>query len=655
MSEKKTKKFQVSFHAKIVGKWLIAFSAIFFIAMAGVGIFAAVYENSYSDKIFKGVYVGGVDLSGKTTIEAQKILKEEHDAIMREGVKFQHNGEEAIIPSELLGSDPDLSKRIIEIDISSPLNIAYEKGRKSGWIVDGFTRISFLVTPIHIPINVIINEAEIGGMLREKFGEIESPARNANIRLLENGRADIIREEAGRVFHYGQAIADLKSNLAMLKNEPIALQLEEQLPVVAESDVLPFLKTAEKILATTSPEFVYENKKWSITKDQARAWMEVGIVPDGDSQKKKIGLKFNEGFLFEILEEIAKEINVEPKDAKFELNNNRVTQFQASRTGKALSTEENYHKINRQYFEMGNPKIPLTVSITPPKVATADANDLGITTLLGEGRSNFAGSPHNRRVNIANGVRLLNGILIPPGEEMSLIKALAPFNGENGYVQELVIKGDRTIPEYGGGLCQIGTTAFRAALHSGLKITERRNHSYRVVYYEPAGMDATIYEPAPDFKFVNDTPGYILFIAEVEGDELVFKFYGTDDGREAIVPDRAVILSTTPPGEPRFIETDQLAPGEKQLVERPHAGAHTVFDYVVKYADGTTHKETYESFYVPWRETWLVGKDPNTPAEGEEDGEENGSESTASDNSVSEEEAENTENTSAVANTNATE
>ena len=66
------------------------------------------------------------------------------------------------------------------------------------------------------------------------------------------------------------------------------------------------------------------------------------------------------------------------------------------------------------------------------------------------------------------------------------------------------------MPEYGGGLCQIGTTVFRAAVNSGLPITERRPHAYRVVYYEPAGFDATIYDPRPDLRFINDTENYIL-------------------------------------------------------------------------------------------------------------------------------------------------
>ncbi|HLC63987.1 MAG TPA: VanW family protein, partial [Patescibacteria group bacterium] len=185
---------------------------------------------------------------------------------------------------------------------------------------------------------------------------------------------------------------------------------------------------------------------------------------------------------------------------------------------------------------------------------------------------------------------------------------------ETGYLPELVIKGDETIPEYGGGLCQIGTTVFRAALASGLPIVERRNHSYRVVYYEPAGKDATIYDPKPDFKSTNDTSQNILIQTRIEGDNLYFDFWGTADGRIAEQSD-STIYNIKPPGETINIETDKLAPGEKQCTESAHAGADAYFDYKVTYPDGTVQEERFTSHYIPWPAKCLVGKQPTTTIE----------------------------------------
>jgi len=131
--------------------------------------------------------------------------------------------------------------------------------------------------------------------------------------------------------------------------------------------------------------------------------------------------------------------------------------------------------------------------------------------------------------------------LIKPGEEFSFVKILGEVDSDHGYLPELVIKKDKTEPEFGGGICQVSTTAFRAALNSGLKITARRNHAYPVQYYNPQGMDATVYIPRPDLRFINNTPAYILIQTKIEDTELIFKFFGTDDGREVKITGPKII------------------------------------------------------------------------------------------------------------------
>ena len=123
----------------------------------------------------------------------------------------------------------------------------------------------------------------------------------------------------------------------------------------------------------------------------------------------------------------------------------------------------------------------------------------------------------------------------------------------------LVIKNNVTTPEFGGGICQVSTTVFRAAIFSGLKITARKNHAYPVHYYNPQGFDATVYIPRPDLKFINNTPGYILIQAHIdlEKKELTFDFYGTDDGRKTEV-DGPHIISRGANGAMKTIFTQKV-------------------------------------------------------------------------------------------------
>jgi vancomycin resistance protein YoaR len=177
-------------------------------------------------------------------------------------------------------------------------------------------------------------------------------------------------------------------------------------------------------------------------------------------------------------------------------------------------------------------QLPLSFAEIAPALSINSIDNLGITSLIGEGRSNFRGSPKNRIFNIKVASSRFDGTLINPGEEFSFVKILGEVDDEHGYLPELVIKKDKTEPEFGGGICQVSTTAFRAAFNSGLKITARKNHAYPVQYYNPQGMDATVYIPRPDLRFLNNTPSYILIQTKIEGTELVFRFFGTDDGRK---------------------------------------------------------------------------------------------------------------------------
>jgi vancomycin resistance protein YoaR len=253
------------------------------------------------------------------------------------------------------------------------------------------------------------------------------------------------------------------------------------------------------------------------------------------------------------------------------------------------------------------------VSSTSPQTTLIGANEFGINELIGTGESDFSGSPANRRHNIANGAAAINGLLIAPGEEFSTIGALGAIDAASGYLAELVIKEGRTIPEYGGGLCQVGTTIFRTVINSGLPVTERRQHSYRVSYYEPAGTDATIYQPHPDMRFLNDTSGYLLWQTRVEGDKLFFELWGTGDGRVVEVSE-PTIYNITYPGEIREIETTELAPGERKKVESAHNGADAYFTRVITYTDPDREvvEEKFESHYTAWRESWLVGVEPES-------------------------------------------
>lgn len=225
-------------------------------------------------------------------------------------------------------------------------------------------------------------------------------------------------------------------------------------------------------------------------------------------------------------------INQNTSEPKFEISGNKVTDFSPGQNGQKLLSLDSAYLI-AQALENGETDADINVVQTTPQKQLSDINPYGIKELVAEGVSDFRGSPQNRRHNITVGTEKMKGILLPKGATFSFNDNLGPVDAEHGFLPELVIKKEGTVPEFGGGLCQVSSTAFRAAMNAGLPIVERRNHAYAVQYYSPQGTDATIYPGVVDLKFTNNTPGYILIWPyQKDQNTLVFDFYGTKDGRE---------------------------------------------------------------------------------------------------------------------------
>ncbi|MCF7812605.1 VanW family protein [Candidatus Gracilibacteria bacterium] len=273
--------------------------------------------------------------------------------------------------------------------------------------------------------------------------------------------------------------------------------------------------------------------------------------------------------------------------------------------GFEIHQEKLVHLINRairegdQYVRVPAKKIFSDVVVHP------DLQKRGIREIIAVGESNFSGSSEARRQNIHAGAQRFNGVIVPQDRRFSFNQVLGSVDEENGFVRELVIKGDKTEKELGGGLCQVSTTAFRAAFSGGFPITQRRNHSYAVPYYKPFGLDAAIYLGALDLRFRNDTPGDILIQTFTEGDNLFFVFYGTDDERK-ITLEGPFISNYQEAPEAIVYESEDLPIGEKEEISHAHDGFRA--EWVRKITTGEeTHSETFISDYRPWPARHRIG------------------------------------------------
>lgn len=153
----------------------------------------------------------------------------------------------------------------------------------------------------------------------------------------------------------------------------------------------------------------------------------------------------------------------------------------------------------------------------------------GIAEVVGVGVSDFAGSSEKRIQNIMQSLSRYDGQIIPAGTEFSFNELLGDVTEEGGYAWERTILNGESSWGIGGGICQVSTNIFRAALNAGLPIAERRAHSYVIDKYGPTGLDATIYKGSQDFKFTNDTEHDMLLRIVRREDHLAAFLLGTRD------------------------------------------------------------------------------------------------------------------------------
>jgi vancomycin resistance protein YoaR len=253
----------------------------------------------------------------------------------------------------------------------------------------------------------------------------------------------------------------------------------------------------------------------------------------------------------------------------------------------------------------------MPVNVVKPEITNENVNSLGITDLIGEGTSLFYHSIENRIYNIQLAANRLNGLLIAPGEVFSFDKALGDVSSFTGYKQAYVIENGKTVLGDGGGVCQVSTTLFRAALHAGLPIVERNPHAYRVGYYEEdsgPGIDAAVYVPSVDLKFRNDTGHSILIqaFADTQNLRLTFDLYGTKDNRVVTIGD-PVVSSQTPAPATLYQDDPTLPKGEVKQVDFAADGANVYFTRTVSKDGKVVIADKFISNYRPWQAVYLRG------------------------------------------------
>ena len=236
------------------------------------------------------------------------------------------------------------------------------------------------------------------------------------------------------------------------------------------------------------------------------------------------------------------------------------------------------------------------VAEVKPSITTEDL--ASIKDVLGTFSTSFASSGASRSTNVKVGAGKISGRVLMPGETLSGYECMHPFTESNGYATAAAYENGMVVDSIGGGVCQISTTLYNAALRAELSVAQRQNHSMIVGYVQPS-EDAAIAGTYKDLKITNNYSTPIYIEGTTSGKKLIFTIYGRET-RPANRTFKLVseTLSVTDPGAPKEVVDHSLAPGTRKQTQSAHQGIKSRLWKII-YVDGVEqgreilHTDTY--------------------------------------------------------------
>lgn len=219
---------------------------------------------------------------------------------------------------------------------------------------------------------------------------------------------------------------------------------------------------------------------------------------------------------------IAKKVDVSAKNATIKLGSDGI-EYVSEVEGKELNQKSLISTIKKNVKKGDFSTIEAEIETTEPEITKADIKTTYVK--LGSCTTSYGSSNSNRKFNVEKAAKLVNGVVVDPGETFSMNDTIGDRTYANGWKGAAAIVRGSTETQAGGGVCQVSSTMYNAVVKSDLEIVYRRNHSSKVGYV-PAGLDATINTGTIDFKWKNNTDKPVLIRASANGSSLTVSIYG---------------------------------------------------------------------------------------------------------------------------------
>jgi vancomycin resistance protein YoaR len=585
--------------------WLVVVLALVLLVLLGGVLALLVGERLYSGYIYPHISVRGVDVSYQDSAAARDSLEHHFSTYLHQPVELVYN-DQVWHPTAV-----DLGLRL---DLDTTLGTALALGRADTEIESARMVADIWAEGVDVPLSASVDQQTLQHYLLDIAQEIERPARNASVGL-DGADVVVVSEENGVQVLADETLAEITAALQQFEQRRIHVRTRTLEPTVHDTDIAGVIFGAHTMLdgpITLSSNAVQCEPacRWEWPPELISSWLHLESTP-GENGRPVYSLSVDQSALQRALIPIANMLRRDGTLPRVDWNGGNMAIMLPGTSGRGLDAALALERIN-QALQGGERHIELPITDIPPPVVDSNLASLGISEVVGIGVSSFRASQPYRITNIQAGARRMNGILIPPGGSFSFNGSLGPVNGANGFVQGSAIVDNRTQQEWGGGLCQVSTTMFRAAFWAGLPITERHEHTFRIGWYEelgePPGLDATIFTGVNDLRFVNDTGGWLLTQALVDtyNQKLTIILYGQPTTRQVSMSH--AILSRTPAlRKPLYIDDPSLPAGYVKQTDWAQPGMHVQVYRTVWEGGQVARQDTFNTVFEPWPNIFVRG------------------------------------------------
>jgi vancomycin resistance protein YoaR len=597
-------------HDSILSPWLVrlpilAVTGIILVMLILTALVGA-FQITFRERIIPGISAYGINLAGMTQTQAQAALEERFTYAQDAVFTFRYNG----------GENGDQVWQVnagdlgVTFDAAATVNEAFAAGHSNNLLNNLVDQILIWLNGRSISPIIRYDQSAAVRQLETIAAAINSTSQDATL-TISGMEIQATTGRSGRTLDLTSTLNRLdEAILGMSGGGELPLIINETPPIAWDSEA-----AAQRArIALSAPVMLVADDvnggtlgPWVASVDQIQALLRVDTVTNEDGTLR-YEVSVDPAPFQEYLQTLAPGLLATPVDARFHFNEQtgQLDVINPSRSGRALNIPQTLQRMEEAIFNASNRVVPMAFDYTAPQFPdNVSAAELGITEMVSQGTTTYAGSTQARKDNIITAASRFDGIIIPPHTMFSFNQYLGNISPEDGYVSGKVIVGGRTVDGVGGGVCQVSTTAFQAAFYAGFPIVERYAHGYRVGYYETGegvGMDAAIYQPDLDFRFMNDTDYHLLIETSVfpGGNAVQFRFYSTNPGRQ-VVRQGPEIINVQPAAQTLYEANADLQQGQSLQVDWAAEGAEVrIRRQILDLSGNLINEDVFYSNYQPW-------------------------------------------------------